>query len=467
MGDDLVDQLHPHRGTREHYLVDDDESFLPDDQVRPSGPTEAELESHYVAPGESALLPVGIVYHGDWKTYADGMSRHVREQSLTLSQSGLPVWLQNFGLFAKLETELHPDVIEQVGHLRFTTMSEVAVAIHQMVLSSSQLLRSVVLPAGARLSSIEDEDRVYECTVVYTSWERDRVFPQIVEILNRCGQIWVPCEANRRAFEMSGVMPDKLYVMPYPYDPSTHPATKIPVPRGREEVPDGKRFYNIGKWEPRKNQHGLIGAFLCAFTPKDRASLQVKTYGWGEWEGYPSLDQSMAQWASDERVRANGWTEEKMNRRVRIIADKVSEERITELHRTNNIYVSAAFGEAWDIPAFDAKCAGNRLVYVGFGGPEDYAQDDDVLIEHGMGPVHATYGWEPEAQWAAYSEEQLADALRRAQPPTRRTHPRDFYNRFSRSAVGPKMRAAMRELVNDVDETGTLWTRLEEAGAYG
>lgn len=445
---ELADQLAQH-ASLEHGILNADGSVR--SGARGPEPTDAELEQHHAAPGEPALLPMGIVYQGDWKRFGDGIARHVRDQALSLASAGVPVWLQTLNESGQLDGEIEPDVLREVGHLRHVSLSSIPIAIRQIIFRDASSLRALILPAGARLAGREGEERVYRSTIVYTSWERDRIHGSMVDILSRCGQVWVPCERNKRAFVGSGIPEAKVFVVPYPYNPAAD-VCAIGAPRGSENVPDGKRFYAIGKWEPRKRLHQLIGAFLTAFTPQDRASLTIKTHGWGSWSEYPSIEDSIAYWSDASNVpRSRGWTAEAMNRRIRIIASKIPETEIIDLHRKNNIYVSAGAGEAWDLPAFDAKCAGNSMVYVGFGGPEDYAGPGDTRIgwQH-MEPVDRDYGWEPDAEWACVMRGEIARALSEAEPPLRRVHPPGFNARFSRYAVGQQMRALVVQLADEL-----------------
>jgi glycosyltransferase involved in cell wall biosynthesis len=454
---ELRDQLAQH-ASQEHAILDGEGVLL-----RAQAPAEAELEHHYGAPGEPALLQRGVIYQGDWKRFGDGMARHVKDQALALATAGVPVWLQTINETIGLDGELDPGVVLSVGHLRHVTLSHVPIAIRHVIFRDATSLKAIVLPASARLSGQANQERVFSGTIVYTSWERDRIHASMAAILNQCGQIWVPCEANRKAFAQSGIDEQKLHVVPYPYDP-TCAVCQIPAPRGSERVPSGKRFYAIGKWEPRKRLHELIGAFLMAFTPKDRASLLIKTHGWGQWSGYPSIEESIKHWS--KRAGDWGWTTEAMNKRIRVIASKISEDEIVELHRQNNIYVSAGAGEAWDLPAFDAKCAGNRLVYVGFGGPQEYAEDSDVRVPWtDYEPVHPDYGWEPDAQWARVEIEQIAAALKKAKAPERRVHPPGFNLRYGRAAVGAKMRSLV--LLHAESLCEGLGGEILNAGSFG
>jgi glycosyltransferase involved in cell wall biosynthesis len=455
-GEKLKEQLSHYTGSDQHSLLLEDGSV--NTEARGAAPTEAELSNEYTAPGDEALLGTGIIYSADWKTHADGMAKHAREQILALASTGLPLRLESIGSTGgMLEDELHPDVLE-ASYLQGVSLSSTLISIKQLVLWTPDHLRNIVCGASGVLSA-EHVDRVYKSTIVYTSWERDCVHPDLVEVLNRLGQVWVPCHQNVKAFIKSGVRPRLLRVVPYPFNPSS---CKIAAPRGSEEISPHRRYYNIGKWEPRKNQHRLLGAFLLAHKPKDRATLFIKTSPFGSsWANYPDPAASVDYWLKDKEVKKNGWTEKSLDRLVRIVDVKVSDEEMLAIHERNNIYVSAAAGEAWDIPAFDAKCAGNRLVHVGFGGSEDYAEKEDVAVPYTLGPVHPGYRWEENAQWAHYTAEQLAEAMKAAQVPSRRVMAKKLAARFGRAVIGQKMKVYIYDLAH---ELGCLDLLMEEGG---
>jgi len=443
-------------------------------------PTQAELAQPIVAPGEPALLPIGIVYQANWQKLNDGIARHARAQVRALSQAGLPVCLRTIatGRMAR-DDELDPEVLDEIGHLRNVSLSETAIAIRQTILHSPGQLHNLICPPGGRLAGFALEKSVYDATIVYTSWERSTIDKALVEILERCGQVWVPCQRNADVFVANGVPEEKVHVVPQPYEPDRHLPSHIPAPRGRREVPDGRRFYAIGKWEPRKNYHTLLGAFLRAFRPNDRVSLMIKTHGWGQWKDYPDVRESMAHWLQSRVVRDNLWTPEVVQKRVRIVTKKLSDADMSRIHQQNNIYVSPSHGEAWELGAFDALCAGNSLVHVGWGGSEDYASSTRGLGARHMNAcvvrvtdgapaledVPAEYGWEHGAQWATCGVDELASALAVAQPPTRRVHPPAFYQQYGAPAVGARMRSLVMQLARSLNPT--LPQRLSEAGSFG
>lgn len=414
--------------------------LLDGDNTRVSPPSAAEMANEIVAPGRPADFSHGIFYHAEWKKLNDGIARHSRENARALASVGIPTMLRSISdQGMTLDSEVRDEVWDDAGSLVRASLTEATFGIHHFIAHNADLLKAVVCPAGGRLAGFEFERAVYKASIVYTSWERTTVNKDLVNVLNRCGEVWVPCKANAQVFLNAGVR--RVGVIPAAYDPSRVKA--------REDVPEGRRFYQVGKWEPRKNQHALIGAFLHAFKPKEKVSLLIKTTPWGEWKDYPQPPESLAFWETDAGVAANGWTPELIKKRVVVTDRLISEADMDELHRRNNIYVSAAHGEAWELGAFAGKCAGNRLVYVPWAGPEEFAEASDVRVcgaEQHLSPAHPGYGWEPDAQWTRVTLEDLTAALRQAKPPERRVHPPSFPGRFGHQAVGRAMVKRLMEL---------------------
>lgn len=405
--------------------------------------------SEYAAPGIPALYPAGIVYSADWKGAADGTAKHAREQVLALAAAGVPVRLETLFSNNVLDVDLSQSA-RLVQYLEHVTFSRTLLAIRHLVVGgTAEYLKAAICPRASSLTP-EAAAQVAKSTIIYTPWERDTVAPEIVEVLRGVGQVWVPCIRNFNVFVAAGI--EQTYVVPYPFHSPDH---TIAAPRGREESPTGKRFYNIGKWEPRKNHHRLLGGFLLAFQPTDKASLFIKTSPFGgSWQKYPSPEDSIRFWLDEPDVRARGWDSASLDRLVRIVDKKVSDEDIRAIHEKNNIYVSASHGEAWDIPAFEAKCAGNTLVYTDFGGPEDYTDGRDVVVLTQPANVHPDYNWEKDAGWGDYSVETLAAAMRAAMPPVTRIVSPRLMRYFSRHVVGEQMKRLIQKLVPQIEEIG-------------
>lgn len=414
-------------------------------------PTEAELAEPMVAPGRPAEYETGIVYRADHETLDDGMCRQARLHARALAAGAVPVSLRTIRnlirrgdrILTAGDDLLSPSVWEEVGRLRHVQFRKTALAVTHLVITDGSALMRLLVPAYLQNEPKAVAD-VLSRQVIYTPWERDRVAPDVIEVLNKVGQVWLQCIRNVNAFVESGLSPEKVRMMPNAYD-DTSPLCRPPPARR------GRRFYNIGKWEPRKDQHALIGAFLRTFGP-GKASLYVKTFDYRPWKDYPPAKRSVALWLEDPRVIAKGWTAELAARDCIVDTRRFSEEQIVKLHHLSNIYATASHAEGWDYPAFDAVSAGNSLVHVGFGGSEDFAchAADDERVGWYTGPVHPDYEW-GESKWAVYDETELDRALSAVTPPTERHHP-DSLRAFNLFNAGGTMRLYLAEVAESVGE---------------
>lgn len=397
------------------------------------------------APGAPAKHPWGVQYQGSFAAEHDGTARAVRLHARALHAAGIPVLLEGFsdrfvGSDGNVRDvrEIPESVALETEALRRADVGALLVRVKHLVISTPDLLRNQLLPRFV-LREPDPENLVammqyaFSTTVVYSVWERTTIDHEVARLLAAVAECWVPCEQNKRLLERHGV--SRVVVVPHPYPPDSQ-LVKLTRRRPYEE----SRFYAIGTWQPRKGFHELIGAFLLAFKPGDRATLAIK-YREMKWPDYPSPEESVKRWFEDERVRERGWTLENAAGHLSLYGAHWGEQRILRLHFDSNIYVASSRGEAWCLPAFDAKLAGNRLVHVPFGGTADFAGPGDVPVPFVMGPVPKSYGWEQDAMWADYQVHALAESLReaarsRVDPEV----PAGFEQRFGFEAVGSLMR---------------------------
>lgn len=421
-------------------------------------PTAAELRQGETAPAIEATYPEGVIYFADHETLDDGLARQARLHARALHDAGVAVRLQTISNRVRVKGQwffpagsdlLDEGVLEEIGELRRATIKKPVMFVRHVVLTDAASLRHICLPSYLR----EDPsacDRVLAHTVLYAPFESDRLSPELADVVGRMGQVWLQCARNIDVFEQAGVPSRAIRCVPNAYDPGSLVAglaVRRPTP------PGGKRLLNIGKWEPRKGQHELFGAFMLGFGPKDEATLLVKTSGFGDWTDYPrDAGASIAYWLRTPAVQQRGWTAENFSSRIRVELGTMTEEQICRLYEVSNVYVSASHGEGWDYPAFDAMLAGNALVHVGFGGSEDYAAG--TRVPYRLGPVHPgyvkTFGWHKDARWAEYELKDLTRALQSVVPPLRR-EPSPWLSNYSAQGAGKRMRLYLHELSQELE----------------
>lgn len=410
---------------------------------------EPAKDDAYVAEGKAATHAWGVQYQGTFEGEADGTARAVRAHALALSRAGVPVKLQSFtGRFLGSDGMVHSaeatseKVKKEVHDLVHASIGTLRVRIKHAVIRGPDFLRSWIIPRSvmSEPDPVRAQDwmrALYQQTIVYSVWERTTIDPNVSAILRRCAECWVPSRHNQQILEENGI--ERVVVVPHPWSPDNRLAGE------RQADPSSKRFYAIGIWQPRKGFHELIGAFLSAFCPGDRARLTVK-YKSFQWPGYPDADQSVRHWLSDERVRKNGWREENLAPQLALREKFWTDAQIENLHLTSNIYVSSSHGEAFGLPAFDAKLAGNRMIYVPWGGTEDFADSGDIALPFELEPASDTYRWEPGAMWARLDFEALVRALREVRAPE--DHARNRHvERAREDVVGSLMKSRIDRLV--------------------
>lgn len=449
------------------------EPTQPSEGERAPRPGELAREGDLFRTGSAAEHRYAVLYQGEHETAHDGTAVAVRAHARALADTGVPLLLRSFSNIVVNErgvpepvhaVGLPESVNEEVGDLRMTSCSTLTPLIKHLVVSAPALLGSLLVPRGvvdadpARQLALRAG--VYEATIAYTVWERDRIDASVAQHLSRVSQCWVPCEQNADLLRRAGVT--RVHVVPHPYRPDS-PVLALTRRRPWRH----RRFYSIGRWEPRKGLDALLGAFLRAFKPEDQVRLTIKYSGSGRWSDYPTPEQSVDQWLREfpdwgaEHVCHTpdpNQDPENPKAPVQLLGGIVSRPRILKLHFAHNIYVSASHGEAWNLPAFEAKLAGNRMVHVPYGGTVDFDDDDDVRVGWYDGPVHPSYDW-GDAEWAHYDLAALTAALQRVEAPGWYGRRPLLEQHFSAAAVGAQMLELVLEVADKCNPKAAAYLR--------
>lgn len=392
--------------------------------------------------GRSADVARGIVLRGPWEAYADGFAEHTRRNARALAMAGAPVNLRSVTPRMRTMNEEDRKIEDEFDDVLRRTVGIIAAQIHQLVPHDGSLLKFVTHP----YYSVQEMASVNAVSAFYCVWERTQGLREDDKrALDLIGQVWVGCRASRDFLCSQGIDESKIRVFGCPYLPGD-PHLKL---RGRARANSRPRFYHIGKWEPRKDQHRLVGAFLCAFRPGE-AMLFVKTSERAPFvRDFPiSIGASTQQWLADDRVRAMGWTEQNIGRDVIVATKRISDAALVSLHERSDCYVSLSHGEGFDMPAFDAKLSGNLMLYTPSGGPQDFAHDNDIRVEpSGTIDAHSYYNWAEGSKYIDWEFDAAVDGFRRAAKAVAERVPCDSdLSAFSALEVGKGMLASLNEL---------------------
>ena len=215
--------------------------------------------------------------------------------------------------------------------------------------------------------------------IAYTTWEALTAPQEIVRPLyDSFDEVWTPSQPSARAFGANGLHGTvgeresasmRTRVIPHCYDDA------VDRPSDEYSDPDKFRFYWVGAWSARKNPGGLIRAFALAFYPSARVELVLHSPG-------TSMEVFVA------ALAATGLQQRELPPIV-LSNQHLSAESLATLHRSADCFVTAARGEAWNLPAFDAMLAGRHVIsQYGLGSDEFLVDTSADLID----------GWESPAQ---------------------------------------------------------------------
>lgn len=385
----------------------------------------------------------GLVVKGPWETYADGFAEHTRRNARALALTGAPVALRSVHPRIRIAMGEELQIDEQYKDVLRRTIASVTAEVLQVVPTDGSL--KVLI--GHQYLPVEQLRQINARRVFYSVWERSSgLQDDDRKALQSVGQVWVACQANAEFLEREGIDPSKIRVFPCPYLPGDPMLAVAAKKRLSAAQP---MFFHVGKWEPRKEQRNMLGAFLLAFRPGEARFLLKTSERSPFFEGYPpNVQVCIEDWLKDDRVRANGWTAQNVGESLRAETRRLTTEQLAALYQAVDCYVTLSRGEGFDMPAFDGKLAGCMMLYTPSGGPQDFASEGDVRVEpKGRIACHPSYRWAPGSEYLDYDLEAATEGFREA---ARRLKAgvsvsRDLSS-FSAESVGERMLSALRDL---------------------
>lgn len=400
---------------------------------------DKKLNVPVVAPAAKAVVSDKIdyvrgstIFSAIWEHRGIGLSIAWRRQARALSEAGVNVALVSSAPGTTPSEHARLEVLKllQPVHKPVVFLGAFPTNSDTVVRNSVEKILQKAQAAGI------PENRVALINMI----ERDRIGPLSVSAINRAAQVWLPNEANIAALARSGVERAKLRKVYVPFF-DDNPILKLV---GRRREPGRTRFYHVGTLGNRKHQTKMLRAFFRAFRPGE-AHITIKT-SFVE-PGSPNPLRALREALADEHALRQGWSEDSALSDVALIHAVWTEDQVIDLHRRSDVYVSLSHGEGWDMPAYDALLAGNRMVYTASGGPQEFAAEGDLLVDTIATPrCSSEYRWEPDARWIDYDVNTAAEALRTAhENPIEKKHRRSW-DAFTAKSVGGLMREYVEEM---------------------
>ncbi len=160
------------------------------------------------------------------------------------------------------------------------------------------------------------------------------------------------------------------------------------------------RFLNVSEYSSRKNLDGLLRAWIEATRTDDDAILTIKSGRSLRFEYLP---------VGLERAAP-----------VRILRRTLADSEMPALYRKATHYISASFGEGWDLPMMEAASSGLKLIAPDHSAYREYL-DERIATMIPSRPVSVVYDSDSEtgalfqnAQWWEPDHQALVESIRAA-----------------------------------------------------
>ena len=195
--------------------------------------------------------------------------------------------------------------------------------------------------------------------VTFTTFEGDRIHQAYVDVAMRSARTVVTTRQCKEAWVASGVPESLVGVVPLGVDSARFDGSAAPL---ELTLPDGSplssrrtRFLHVSSAGPRKNQAGLVRAWLEATKPDDDAALVLRVGD--SWRG-----------SSNDVRNAIRQAERKAGKSLADAAPIVMlnkglpEDDMPRLYTACTHYISASCGEGWDLSTIEAAASGLTLI---------------------------------------------------------------------------------------------------------
>ena len=197
-------------------------------------------------------------------------------------------------------------------------------------------------------------------------WETDKIPVYWAISLNAFDEIIVPCQANKDAYQVSGVT-KPIHVIPMPVIADKYSLDDVEPLVIPEVHPETTVYYNISQWSHKKGIDAAIRSYFLAFQNDENVLLVLKGYvGMREQHG-----------DANKVVQAINDIKNSMRLpkypRIYVTDMMMTGDQIKQLHKLGDCYVNFSRGEGWGIPPFEALLYGNELITTRHTGMLEWA----------------------------------------------------------------------------------------------
>jgi glycosyltransferase involved in cell wall biosynthesis len=253
--------------------------------------------------------------------------------------------------------------------------------------------------------------------VNFTTFEADRVHPDWVKIATSIDRTLVTTRQCWEAWVVSGTPEDRIGIVPLGVDArmfdGSAPSLDVTLPDGTPLSSRRTRFLHVSSAGNRKNQDGLVRAWIEATRPDDDAALVLRI---GDaWTGSNNVVRNALRRAE----RRAGRTLEQAAPVVWLDTG-LPEETMPSLFSAATHYLSASHGEGWDLAAIEAAASGLTMIVPDHSAYREYLDPTiatmipSPLVPNRIDKGGAFTRFFEGANWWEPDHDALVDAIRRA-----------------------------------------------------
>jgi glycosyltransferase involved in cell wall biosynthesis len=242
-------------------------------------------------------------------------------------------------------------------------------------------------------------------SVARCMFESDRLPNGWAEACNQFAEVWVPSVFNRETFARSGVLEEKIRIVPGAIDAAAYSPERYPV--GKQRGTRRFQFLSVFDFTPRKGWDVLLRAYLEEFSADEEVTLMVKVVNF--------FGESRPEERLREFIRQHSFR----NLPNLVLIDRVcSEDDLRQLYAGCDAFVLASRGEGWGRPYMEAMAFGKPTIGTRWSANLEFMSDQNsFLVEiSGLEPCEMTWSSMPLYRghlWASPSVGSLRQQMRR------------------------------------------------------
>jgi len=200
-----------------------------------------------------------------------------------------------------------------------------------------------------------------QAAVLRSMFETERIRWEWADRCNQFDEVWVPSSQNAAAFLASGVLPEKVRVVPGGANTARFRPGALPLPLARRR---DFAFLSVFAWGWRKGWDRLIRAYCEEFSPDEPVTLYLKV---DPLDAKPEVGSELCFYITHELQRSLAGVPE-----IVLVDVPLSDGEMPRLYAAVDAFVLPSRGEGYGRPFLEAMACGLPVIGTQWGGQSDF-----------------------------------------------------------------------------------------------